>query len=85
MNRPLNNELIRKDDAAMDVCSLMSFCVLTNRIWAFFSRLVFEVSKIEVMARKRAHTPICALGIERIRMTKLMNPKKVSENRCRNE
>ena len=70
---------MNEEDAIADRSSSSSLA-LTNRIWAFFSKLDFVVSKTEVMARKSAQAPISGLDSERMSMTKLMNPKKVREN-----
>ena len=83
MNTRLIKALIISDEEATAVFSVVLLVMLTKRIWAFFIRPLFVVSKMEVTIRNKAHTPIWVCVKDRIRIMKLIRPKKVSEKRCR--
>lgn len=68
----------REEDAIPAFSSLQ---FPTNLIWAFFKRFDFVVSNKVVTTRNKAQTPISGLDKLRMRITKFMNPKSVTEKR----
>ena len=84
MNIKLSKVFKTSEEDAIPIFS--SLFPATYLICAFFKRFVLLVSNNVVIIRKKAHMPICGLdNPHRIRMTKLINPKSVRENRCRVE
>jgi len=83
INKTLIKLFIKKDDEAIDIFSRGSLVLLTYFTCAFFKRLLFVVSNTEVTAKNKDHVPTCAVLRTLTRIIKLINPKKVSENRCK--
>ena len=83
INKTLIKLFIKKDDEAIDIFSPGLLLLLTYLTCAFFKRLLFVVSNTEVTAKNKDHVPTCAVFKTLTRIIKLINPKKVSENRCK--
>jgi len=82
----LMETFIRNEEEATSVRSFLSLLAVTNLMWAFFRRLVLVISNIVVMARNKAQIPISGFGgagSPRTSRMKLINPKMVTEKRCR--
>lgn len=81
MKKRVMAALIRNEEEAISACTSGSSMLLTYLIWAFFSSALLVSSKMPVIVRNRAHMPIWSTVSLRVSSTRLMNPKKVSENR----
>lgn len=85
MNRRLIQVLIRKEEEAIAIFSFLSGLALTYLTCAFFSRLLLVASKTPVIIRNKAQVPSWFSDIVRVRIMKLMRPKKVNEKRWKKE
>ena len=83
INTRLTIKFIIKDEDAITTFSSSMFELLTYRTCAFFSKPLLVASKMEVNVRNNAQIPISVCENTRTRIIKFINPKKVSENRCR--
>jgi hypothetical protein len=83
IKRVLMHKLIRKEEEAITVLSRRSVLPLTYLTCAFFNKLILAVSKMPVIERNNIQTPNFEGDNDRVSNIKLINPKKVIENRCR--
>lgn len=79
----MKDALIKKEEEATVTCSSLSAVPLTNLMCAFFNSALFVNSKIPVIVRNKAQSPIWEMLRDRVSKARLKKPKKVRENRCR--
>lgn len=83
INRMVTKQLMRNEDDAIEILSAVLLLLLTYITCAFFNSPPFVASNTEVTVRNNAQVPISSLSNTRTRITKLISPKNVSENRCK--